>query len=1218
MSKKLINMMNIFRQLILKLKNKKLIIVIVLLLIFSGIIITGGFIHQAQAVIQDAAGPPDPKDAAEINTTKTSSPGKGGLLETWAGNTLSNLINLVVGGILAIIAYIISWLVGLAVGVLVVVAQYQDFLSEQPVMIGWRAVRDICYMFFVVVMLLIAFGTMLNIEAYHYKKLLPKMILMAILVTFSKSIAGFFIDISNVAMMGFVYSFASIAGPDLMGKLGVFKAFSSAASSPLETISDAYSGQNTVLNQQNLNLASSIGGMTLGVILLIVALGTVVIMTLVLVYRIVMIWILVILSPGAYLLAVFPGGQKYSEQWWDLFTRYLIVGPAMAFFMWLSLATLDDVSYSYTAAEIATGSEGGVPSTSEAGKTENIYRFTVAICLLLGGLSVTQQLGVGGGKMASGFVGKLAAFGTGAVLGGLAVMKWAGKGTLSEVASQVGAPTWTQIKEGWSKGVEKREGDRTRRRDSRRQWIARQGSRKWGGLSGQHDEAIEKRIAAALYPADLGKYLSASGIAKFTAGQGFSVFGHGLGERAAEAKRKKAIDQEKKDRGINEELIQNSTSEDFVEKHEKLIKDSDEIIESGEKELLKLDLEINKEEREVQPKEFKGLLEIKEREQTEMYKQAIKDKLEGTPEQGKANNALDKREKALKDLSTAKTKKEIDKAKSELDSANTSIEAQFVASQNEDFIKNQKKEVVDRYDSRVNTVKNNLDEKKNDRAELSAKIAEQKKKRNEAEAIVGTEDKRKEWTPERWDQLRADARKSKQEEIDKKREEADQIEKSTKDSRNNPKNPAEYGKDDKENKVINGLANDELVNLDKKMIQYLAKIAQKKQQMAPFEENWDTGNDEYKKLFGELGDLEKQLKNTNEKKGKLKNGFYTEELIAKVDASGIVKNLRAEADQIQKALDKPVATVEEIEAAEAKWRQSKKELDKANADYKMVQAPINYEERRHHRHEIDDARKNITTDNSEELVSIFQSAVGRKQNGEAGAAMLRLAETANLNELMKAFKCRSDAQGLQDFTKKILIGKLGMTHEQAMMVANDASYKAEGVNHWMSARAMGIDEHGNYEWKKESDRLKEIAAEIAKIDPGYIVKKFNRLAYGTERYDKNDEFELGDFGAYLIGQLGGLPAAGQKDGNAIERAMGRNEFVRNVAFNVNVQSAQEKIKSSVELEYGKDSPEYQYLLKTLGRIKEYVKGGTKEDQFKQLERLIKFSEQKRKNQAGKT
>jgi hypothetical protein len=39
-----------------------------------------------------------------------------------------------------------------------------------------------------------------------------------------------------------------------------------------------------------------------------------------LVMRIVMIWIYVVLSPLAYLLASFPGGQQYSSRWWKDFT----------------------------------------------------------------------------------------------------------------------------------------------------------------------------------------------------------------------------------------------------------------------------------------------------------------------------------------------------------------------------------------------------------------------------------------------------------------------------------------------------------------------------------------------------------------------------------------------------------------------------------------------------------------------------------------------------------------------------------------------------------------------------------------------------------------------------------------------------------------------------------------------------------------------------------
>ena len=72
--------------------------------------------------------------------------------------------------------------------VLVSIAEFNNFINAQPIVLGWTIVRDVCNMFFVVIMLVIAFATVLRIENYSYKKLLPKLVIMAILINFSKMI----------------------------------------------------------------------------------------------------------------------------------------------------------------------------------------------------------------------------------------------------------------------------------------------------------------------------------------------------------------------------------------------------------------------------------------------------------------------------------------------------------------------------------------------------------------------------------------------------------------------------------------------------------------------------------------------------------------------------------------------------------------------------------------------------------------------------------------------------------------------------------------------------------------------------------------------------------------------------------------------------------------------------------------------------------------------
>src|SRR3990167_4977152 len=95
------------------------------------------------------------------------------------------LFNLAAEGILAIINQVGKLLL-ILVDLLIKVGSYNDFVDAQSVVIGWKVVRDVCNIGFIIGLLAIAFGTVLRIQSYHYKSTLIKLLTMAILINFSK------------------------------------------------------------------------------------------------------------------------------------------------------------------------------------------------------------------------------------------------------------------------------------------------------------------------------------------------------------------------------------------------------------------------------------------------------------------------------------------------------------------------------------------------------------------------------------------------------------------------------------------------------------------------------------------------------------------------------------------------------------------------------------------------------------------------------------------------------------------------------------------------------------------------------------------------------------------------------------------------------------------------------------------------------------------------
>jgi hypothetical protein len=302
----------------------------------------------------------------------------------WAAELLIGLVGAIISGL--------GVVVGLVIEVLVRVAQYNDFTNATAIKKGWVVVRDLANMFFILVFLIIAFATILRVESYNYKKHLPKLLLMAVFINFSKTIAGLIIDFGQVAMITFVNGFKDIGAGNLIHMLG------------LTEILQLQKGA-------DISDWSILAAYLLALLYIIIALVVIVAILAVLVMRMVMLWIYVVLSPLAFLLAAFPGGKKYSSMWWSNFSKEVIVGPVLAFFIWLSFVTvsitttgtdiipMDRITDDTTRQQIEEIKNSN-NQISEAATSSVFIKFIISIGMLVGGLVVSKQIGATAGSAA--------------------------------------------------------------------------------------------------------------------------------------------------------------------------------------------------------------------------------------------------------------------------------------------------------------------------------------------------------------------------------------------------------------------------------------------------------------------------------------------------------------------------------------------------------------------------------------------------------------------------------------------------------------------------------------------------------------------------------------------------------------------------------------------------------------------------------------------------
>jgi len=304
------------------------------------------------------------------------------------------LLSIIISGLVSVIGKLLIFLIH----ILLKIVAYNHIIDIPSVRVGWVIVRDIANMFFIVILLVIAFATILRIEGYQVKKLLPKLIIMAVLINFSKTIAGFIVDISQVIML----QFASAISPEGISAEGNF-------------INIFQINEYTKLKINDLSLTNAevskyngVWGLLFvvlsGLIALLIAIVAVLSYVMVLIMRVAMLWIYVILSPFAYLLAAIPAGQKYASQWWGEFTKYVITGPIAVFFLWLALYTTSQTEITALSGVVE---KDGDMALSAIFETAAFQRYLILIALLIGGLKITQQVGGTAGSAAGWGMGKI-------------------------------------------------------------------------------------------------------------------------------------------------------------------------------------------------------------------------------------------------------------------------------------------------------------------------------------------------------------------------------------------------------------------------------------------------------------------------------------------------------------------------------------------------------------------------------------------------------------------------------------------------------------------------------------------------------------------------------------------------------------------------------------------------------------------------------------------
>ncbi|HEY4477156.1 MAG TPA: type IV secretion system protein [Candidatus Paceibacterota bacterium] len=307
-----------------------------------------------------------------------------------------------------------GWLLGI-VGQffnLIIMLQNQAFKDQPFVETGWLIARDVSNIFYIFVLLVISIGTILRIDQFNWKGLLPRLIISALLINFSLALTGVIVDAGNVLGNTFYLNIGGeteiIPGTGMMGHdisgamvrgLNPYKVYEVGNQQAAANSGDATSMTIDTL----INVLISI---IAGIILICIAIFVLLSGTVLLIFRITAIWVLMVLAPFAFLFATLPQTRQYFSKWINTLMNQVFFYPAYMFMLYLVVVMINKGAVEKL---MGTQLNASVASWYEIGQSVVVQKANIMLSyvflgiLMMMSLVVAKQMGAYGSSMAQGF-----------------------------------------------------------------------------------------------------------------------------------------------------------------------------------------------------------------------------------------------------------------------------------------------------------------------------------------------------------------------------------------------------------------------------------------------------------------------------------------------------------------------------------------------------------------------------------------------------------------------------------------------------------------------------------------------------------------------------------------------------------------------------------------------------------------------------------------------
>lgn len=294
------------------------------------------------------------------------------------GLTIANILYTVILSPLAGILGIMGNLVNYGI-------QPHPLTSSQFVLTGWGAMRDLTNMLFMLVLLGIALDFIL-FNSFGVKKMLVRLLVIALFINFTLPIAGVVLDFANAFTTFFIDSVGSGGYTTALGsRIDLANVFSADS---IEAAANAAEAQRGAL----LDILFAIV-FVFGTLLVFIALAVMFFI------RHFALSILLIVSPLALIASVIPSLQSHWSSWKSSFLKWTMFAPACAFFLYLSVVFLDSTqNFSMGSITAAAGNGDSTGLLATLGTKATTYIF--AWMLIIMSLTTAQRMGIAGASVA--------------------------------------------------------------------------------------------------------------------------------------------------------------------------------------------------------------------------------------------------------------------------------------------------------------------------------------------------------------------------------------------------------------------------------------------------------------------------------------------------------------------------------------------------------------------------------------------------------------------------------------------------------------------------------------------------------------------------------------------------------------------------------------------------------------------------------------------------